>query len=150
MKKTIIALGILVLIFVLILGALLWYLLSILPEKRTSDASVQEYLTEHWTIFTVKSWDGDSGELELDYVLPFTYEQVTKYADDVEELAQTPEGNLKTAADLCATVREELGVEIRCVTIRGLTVDGQVAYTVDTDGTYEVCWPTEPTEPTEP
>ena len=45
MKKLIITLGIIVLIFVLILGGLLWYLLSMVPEKQqgeVSDASVEE------------------------------------------------------------------------------------------------------------
>ncbi len=152
MKKLIITLGIIVLICVLILGGLLWYLLSMVPEKQqgeVSDASVEEYIESKWTVFRLKKWDGETKNLELEYDLPFTYEQVTKYADDVEELKQTPEGNLLTAADLCTTVREELGVEIRSVKIRGVTSDGQTAYTVGTDGTYEVCWPETETE-TEP
>ena len=142
MKKTVIVLLAVALVLILVTGALLWYFLSLLPRQKApaSNADVERYLAENWTIFRVAGWDAERAELKLEYDLPFTYSQVVKYADAVEELRQTPEGNLRTLEDLCDTVREELGVEIRSVTVRGVTADGETAYTVCNDGSIVTCW----------
>lgn len=143
MKKTMVILVCIALALILLVGGLLWYFFSLLPKGRGEpdpNADVAGYLSENWTIFRVRSWDAEAAALELDYDLPFTYDQVMKYAGVVEEIPQTPEGNLVTIRAICETVEQELGVSIRKVTVYGLTADGKTAYTACSDGTISACW----------
>lgn len=140
MKKTMTIL--LSLAFVLILTAavlLVLFVFRLSPEQSPAQP-LEDYLAEHWKVFTLRSWDAKTGALELDYPLRFTYEQMKKYGGSMEELRDLPTGNLDTVGSLKAAARNASGVELRAVTVYGMTTDGQVAYTVYPDGSITACW----------
>lgn len=140
MKKTMTIL--LSLAFVLILTAavlLVLFVFRLSPEQSPSQP-LEDYLAEHWKVFTLRSWDAKTGALELDYPLRFTYEQMKKYGGSMEELRDLPTGNLDTVGSLKAAARNASGAELRAVTVYGMTTDGQVAYTVYPDGSITACW----------
>lgn len=140
MKKTMTIL--LSLAFVLILTAavlLILFVFRLSPEQSPAQP-LEDYLAEHWKVFTLRSWDAKTGALELDYPLRFTYEQMKKYGGSMEELRDLPTGNLDTVGSLKAAARNASGVELRAVTVYGMTTDGQVAYTVYPDGSITACW----------
>ena len=140
MKKTMTIL--LSLAFVLILTAavlLILFVFRLSPEQSPAQP-LEDYLAEHWKVFTLRSWDAKTGALELDYPLRFTYEQMKKYGGSMEELRDLPTGNLDTVGSLKAAARNASGVELRSVTVYGMTTDGQVAYTVYPDGSITACW----------
>lgn len=140
MKKTMTIL--LSLAFVLILTAavlLILFVFRLSPEQSPAQP-LEDYLAEHWKVFTLRSWDAKTGALELDYPLRFTYEQMKKYGGSMEELRDLPTGNLDTVGSLKAAARNASGVELRAVTVYGMTTDGQVAYIVYPDGSITACW----------
>ncbi len=140
MKKTMTIL--LSLAFVLILTAavlLILFVFRLSPEQSPAQP-LEDYLAEHWKVFTLRSWDAKTGALELDYPLRFTYEQMKKYGGSMEELRDLPTGNLDTVGSLKSAARNASGAELRAVTVYGMTTDGQVAYTVYPDGSITACW----------
>lgn len=140
MKKTMTIL--LSLAFVLILTAavlLVLFVFRLSPEQSPAQP-LEDYLAEHWKVFTLRSWDAKTGALELDYPLRFTYEQMKKYGGSMEELRNLPTGNLSTVESLRLGVREACEVQLRSVTVYGISSDGQLAYTVHPDGSITACW----------
>ena len=140
-KKTLLLLAGVALILLILAAVLLALLFSGLPggEQKQSQG-LEKYLAEQWTVFRLRSWDPETGSLELDYPLRFSYAQMEKYGASVEELRELPAGNRDTAAALQNAARESTGARIRSVTVYGLTNDGQVAYTLFPDGSVECCW----------
>lgn len=132
------------LILVLLVGGPIWAILSLFDGGKlptaSKDADVETYLTEKWPVFQLRSWDPATGALELDYLLRFTYAQMEKYGGTLDELKDLPTGNLSTVAALKTAALEDVGASIRDVTVRGLTTDGQTAYTVYPDGSVTACW----------
>lgn len=140
MKKTMIVLVSVALVLILIVGILLVEFFFKLTPKREETQPFEDYLAEHWTVFRLKRWDAGTGNLELEYPLRFTYEQMKKYGASMDELRELPTGNLDTVASLKAAALNASGVELRAVTVFGVTTDGQIAYTVFPDGTIQACW----------
>lgn len=139
-KRTMLILAGIALVLILLVGALLVTLFSGLNTAQPKSADLERWLAGNWRIFQLRRWDEETGALELDYPLRFTYEQMKAYGADLEELRDLPAGNLATASSLKLAAREAIGVTVREVTIYGLTTDGQIAYTVKPDGTVEACW----------
>ena len=128
--------------FALILTAavlLVLFVFRLSPEQAPAQP-LEDYLAEHWKVFTLRSWDAGTGTLELDYPLRFTYAQMEKYGGSMEELSELPVGNLTTVESLKLTVQEACGVQLRSVTVYGISSDGQLAYTVHADGSITACW----------
>ena len=146
-KKTLLILLALGLVLVVLTAVLLIALFSGPSAPETGEQPLEDYLAESWPLFRLHSWDPETGELELDYLLRFTYAQMEKYGGRLEELQELPAGNLVTVGDLKTAAREATGRSIRSVTVYGLTSDGQVAYTLHPDGTVETCWEIETQEP---
>ena len=142
-KRALLILSAAALALILAVTGLLVFLASGLGNPGRSRQSLETYLAESWTVFRLRSWDADTGALELDYPLRFTYAQMEKYGGSLEELQALPTGNLDTVASLKLAAREAAGATIRAVTVYGLTSDGLVAYTVYPDGTVTACWTTE-------
>ena len=145
MKKTMLILSAVALVLILLTVGLLLGLFSMLQGTQApapkGGAALESYLEEHWSVFRLRAWDAETGALELDYPLRFSYAQMQKYGADMEELRQLPTGNLETVEALKTAVRESLeDVSIRAVTVFGCTNDGQIAYTVYPDGSVEACW----------
>ncbi|MBR6119091.1 MAG: hypothetical protein IKH77_04795 [Clostridia bacterium] len=126
----------------MLLAALLLVLLfsGLTGREEGQKPSLEDYLAEQWTVFRLRAWDPETGALELDYPLRFSYAQMEKYGAAVEELRELPAGNRETVAALQSAARESTGARIRSVTVYGLTSDGQVAYTLFPDGSVECCW----------
>ena len=141
-KRLMLILGVAALVLLLVLAALILFL-----PGGSAKQPLDRYLAENWTVFQLRSWDAKSGALELDYPLRFRYEQMEKYGSSIEELQALPEGNYATAETLKAAAKTAAGAEIQSVTVYGLTNDGQIAYTVFPDGTFQACWETEPESP---
>ncbi len=139
-KRLMLLLAALALVLILLAGWLIWTLLSSLSAPAREQGELEPYLAEHWTVFQLRSWDPDSGALELDYPLRFSYEQMEKYGARLEELQALPAGNLETVAALKTAAFESVGVRIKAVTLRGVSSDGQIAYTVSPDGSVAACW----------
>ena len=143
-KRSMLILAVIVLALIFLLGKGLWSLIPMFGNgnTRTDGESVdfESYLSEKWTVFQLRSWDPDSGVLELDYPLRFTYQQMEKYGGSLDELRGLPEGNLSTVAALKTDAMENAGVTVRDVTVYGLTSDNQIAYTVFPDGSVTACW----------
>lgn len=146
-KRVMLILAALALALVLLVGGGIWALLSIFdtgkspaPSGPVDRETMERYLTEKWQVFQLRSWDPETGTLELDYPLRFTYAQMEKYGGSLEELRDLPAGNLATVAALKNAAFEDCGVSIRGVSVYGLTTDGQTAYTVRPDGSVETCW----------
>ena len=140
MKKTILLLSALALVLIAVVVSLLLGFFSRLGQIGRPKADLEDYLEENWSVFTLRSWDEETGALELDYPLRFSYEQMRKYGGSLEELQALPEGNRATVADLKTAAREACGLSLRSVTVYGVTTDGQTAYTLHPDGRLEACW----------
>lgn len=140
MKKTLLLLSALALVLILAVVGLLLGFFSRLGQIGQPKADLERYLAENWPVFTLRSWDEETSALELDYPLRFSYEQMQKYGASLEELQALPEGNRATVAALKTAVREACGHSLRSVTVRGVTTDGQTAYTLHPDGRLETCW----------
>lgn len=140
MKKTILILSAVALLLILLSVGLLLGLFSGLHRDTPATRSMEDYLAESWPLFRLQSWDEASGALELEYPLQFNYAQMEKYGGTIEELRDLPAGNVATANDLKIAAWESAGLEVRSVTVRGLTTDGQIAYTVYPDGSVTACW----------
>lgn len=139
-KKTMLLLGGAALALIALAAVLLIVLFSGLSEPKPQNQALEDYLAEHWTVFRLRSWDAETGTLELDYPLRFSYAQMEKYGASVEELRELPAGNKDTVEALRAAARETAGAVVQAVTVYGLTTDGQVAYTLFPDGSVEACW----------
>ena len=143
-KRTMRILIAVALILVLLVGGPIWAILSLFDGGRLptakKDADVETYLTEKWPVFQLRSWDPETGALELDYPLRFSYAQMEKYGGTLDELKDLPTGNLSTVAALKTAALEDVGAAIRDVTVYGLTSDSQTAYTVFPDGSVKTCW----------
>lgn len=143
-KRTMLILAAIALVLILSVGGLIWMLVSLIGGGKTpaakGEADVGNYLTENWPVFRLHSWDPETGDLELDYTLRFTFEQMEKYGASLEELRELPAGNLYTVSALKSSAYEDVGVSFRDVTVYGLTTDGAIAYTVFPDGSTETCW----------
>lgn len=143
-KRTMLILSAVALVLILVVVGLLAGLFSGLSGlSRNEPQALEDYLAAQWPIFRLRSWDAESGALELEYPLRFSYAQMQKYGAKLDELRELPAGNLATAADLKNAAREAAGVAIRAITVYGLTNDGQIAYTVRPDGSVSACWETE-------
>ena len=140
MKKTMILLGAVALALILIVVLLLSSLFRALNPEQEELPRLEDYLKENWTIFSLRRYDADSGALELDYPLQFSYAQMEKYGASMDELRELPAGNLDTIASLKTAAREACAVRLQAVTVYGITSDGQVAYTVFPDGSVKACW----------
>lgn len=142
MKKTMLILAVTAALLILLTVGLLTGLFSALGGVREvrQEQKLEDYLAEAWPLFRLRAWNAETGELELEYPLRFSYEQMEKYGASVEELRDLPAGNLSTVAVLKAAALESAGVTLRAVTVYGLTNDGQTAYTVYPDGSVTVCW----------
>ena len=119
MKKTLLLLSALALVLILAVVGLLLGFFSRLGQIGQPKADLERYLAENWPVFTLRSWDEETGALELDYPLRFSYEQMQKYGASLEELQALPEGNRATVAALKTAVREACGHSLRPVTGRG-------------------------------
>ena len=140
MKKTMtILVSVALVLILLVAGLLAWFFFKLNPEQEPTQ-SLEEYIAQHWQIFSLRSWNAETGALELDYPLRFSYAQMEKYGATMEEVRDIPAGNLDTVASLKAAAREAAKVSRRAVTVYGVTTDGQVAYTVSPDGTISACW----------
>ena len=141
-KRVLLALTAIALVLILLTVGLIWYLVKTLSGAGEGQpkAALEPYLAEKWTVFQLRSWDPESGSLELDYPLRFTYAQMEKYGASLDELRELPAGNRTTADALKAAAYEDCGVTVREITVYGLTNDGETAYTVHPDGTVEACW----------
>ena len=139
-KRTMLILTAGALALILAVLLLLSGLLSGLSGERRESKGLEDYLAEDWPIFRLRHWDAESGDLELEYPLRFSYAQMEKYGASVEELRELPAGNLATVESLRTAARERTGTVIRTVTVYGLTNDGRVAYTLLPDGSVRCCW----------
>ena len=140
MKKTMIVLASVALVLtVLVAGLLAWLFFKLNPQQEEAP-SVETYLAENWKVFRLRRYDADTGTLELEYPLQFTYAQMQKYGGSMQELQDLPIGNLDTVESLKTAVRETTKVILRNVTVYGMTSDEQVAYTVLPDGSITACW----------
>lgn len=144
MKKTMLILAIAAALLIMLTVGLLTGLFSALGgvQDVRQEQTLEDYLAEAWPLFRLRAWDAETGELELEYPLRFSYEQMEKYGAAVEELRDLPAGNLSTVAVLKAAALESAGVTVGAVTVYGLTNDGQTAYTVYPDGSVAACWDT--------
>ncbi len=142
-KRMLLILAGIALALILLIGGLILFLLKgIGGGNRRPEQDFEQYLSEKWTVFALRSWDPDAGTLELDYPLRFTYAQMEKYGNSLEELQELPEGNVSTVNALKSAAYEDCGVTLREVTVYGITTDGETAYTVWPDGTVRACWDT--------
>lgn len=139
-KRTMLILSAVALALILAVALLLSGLLSGLSGDRRESKALEDYLAEDWPIFRLRRWDAESGSLELEYPLRFSYAQMEKYGASVEELRELPAGNLATVESLRTAARERAGAVIRAVTVYGMTNDGQLAYTLLPDGSVRCCW----------
>ena len=140
MKKTILILCAVAAVLIGLVVGLLAVLFSGLRGEPTEQQDLAAYLSEHWPVFRLRAWDAETGVLELDYPLRFTYAQMETYGATMDELRALPAGNLETVASLKTAAREAAGQTLRAVTVYGLTTDGQIAYTVYPDGRITACW----------
>lgn len=143
-KRLLLIFAVIALALILLTVGLIWYLVKSLSaaSEKLPKAEFESYLTEKWTVFQLRSWDPETGCLELDYPLRFSYAQMEKYGGSLEELRELPEGNGSTVAALRSAAYEDCGVTLREVTVYGISTDGQTAYTLLPDGTVRACWNT--------
>lgn len=141
MKKSLLLLLCLALVLMLTVGGILWYLFSRLTpaQPETGTRSVEDYLAESWPDFTLEAYDRAEGSLRLTLRLRLTYEQLVQYGDqpEMEELVL---GHLETMKDIVRGAQTFCGVKLDAVTVTGLSSDGQIAYTVTSDGETTACW----------
>lgn len=147
MKKTILILSALALVLILGAAALLFGLFSGLSGETPQTREMEDWLAESWPLFRLRSWDAQTGALELDYPLRFSYEQMEKYGARIDELRELPASNLSTVSTLKTAALEAAGLTVRSVTVYGVTEDGRTAYTLYPDGSVSACWDAEASAP---
>ena len=114
MKKTILILSAIALVLILLVAGGLWYFISRLPKVKTPEApaDLETYLAEKWTMYRLRSWNEDTGELVLEYPQKLTYEQFCKYGAeldfDADALAQKDR-----LEDLCLGIETRLKQQLR-------------------------------------
>ena len=150
MKKTMLILIAVVLVLILLVGGLIWYLVSALSGAggAAEKLSVEAYLAEAWPDYSLEEWDAKNGDLRLSRSLRLTYKQLEKYGDQ-PEMNELVLGHLSTMEQIALGLTHSCGEEVRSITIVGLSSDGQTAYTVSRDGTITTCWEREKDDPTE-
>ena len=114
MKKTIILLALLAFVLIGAAAVLLVQLLSYAPSEQSPAVELESFLAENWSVFQLRSWDAKTGALELDYPLPFSLEQMKKYAGVMEELQAIPEGNRRTLIDLKLALQTFSADSVQC------------------------------------
>ena len=141
MKKTILILSAIALVLILLVAGGLWYFISRLPKVKTPEApaDLETYLAEKWTMYRLRSWNEDTGELVLEYPQKLTYAQFCKYGAeldfDADALAQKDR-----LEDLCLGIETRLKQQVRSASLIGISSDGETVYTVDLAGNLTTCW----------
>lgn len=145
LKKPILILSAVALVLILAAGGLIWGLLSMLPRSQTATVDVETYFSQHWTAYQFRSWDPETGLLELDYPQNATYAQMEKYGAELD-FSRDALDQLQNLQSIRMGVREACGISPRQVLLHGISSDGLEVYTVDTDGGLTACWenPTQP------
>lgn len=145
MKKTMLILSAIALVLILLVGGGIWYLISSLTgaEQPQTRSEVAVYLAEHWPMYRLRSWNPDTGVMELENPQQLTYERIEKYGAVLDLTADQP-GQMKS---LRIALREACGVTPARITVYGVSSDGREVYAMEENGSFTACWLTEPAAP---
>ena len=147
----------------ILLGVVIWLVIFLSqrvapkPGPAVSGLSVEQYLADYWDWYELKSWDAETGTLELtapiNSKIDVTLAQAQKYAllDGVryDELALSDAENLRkmlAGQNGEGAVGEACGIEVRTIVLSRLSCEGETVYTVDQNGVRWQCW-AEPQDP---
>ena len=141
MKKTMLILSAIALVLVLLVGGGIWFLISHLTgaEQKTEKQELAPDLAEHWDFFRLRSWDAESGVLELESPQKLTYAQMEKYGEELN-LADDALAQLDHIQSLRIGLRDVCGLSPTRITVYGVSSDGQEAFRVEEDGSLAACW----------
>ena len=140
-----------------VLGLMVWLVIFLSqrvapkPEPITG-LNFESYLSRYWDWYEFKSWDEDTGTLELtapiNSVSDITLAQAREYAlledvafdklalSDVEELNKMLYGQNGEGA-----IGQACGCEVKVIRLSRMSCDGEIVYTVDQTGLLWHCWP---------
>lgn len=141
MKKTMLILSAVALILTLLVGGGIWFLISRLTgaSRPTEKTDLETYLAEHWTFYRLRSWDPDSGVLELENPQKLAYAQMEKYGEELD-LGEDAAAQAEQIRSLRIGLREACGISPTRITVYGISSDGLEAYRVEEDGSVTACW----------
>lgn len=106
--------------------------------QTTGTQSVEAYFESAWDGFTLVSYDSDTRSVELQKQFEITYEQACSFGKECyEEVALGHTDTMKIMQSGCEAA---CGVILRTITVNGCASDGQVIYTVKSDGSLTACW----------
>lgn len=100
--------------------------------------SVEAYFEDTWDGFSLVQYDSEAKTVTMQKTLDVTYEQACSFGKECyEELALGHADTMKIMQNGCAA---SCGVQLRKLTVEGLSSDGQVIYSVTDDGSLTACW----------
>lgn len=143
------------LLILAIFALLLWLVISFIGSlgedksetkaKKYDASTIENYIRENWNEFDFVSFDADSAALVIKSAADYTYEKAEKYGAAVFDEAYFN--------DYVNYVQQvAIGISVDC-DIDGCTVrldqystDGQVIYSVDSNGQITTCWEADKSE----
>lgn len=119
-------------------------LFSRADSERTQKGTVsaEEYFETTWQGFSLTDYDEQAQSVTLQKELDVTYEQACSFGKGCyEDMALGHIDTMKTMKYGCAV---SCGVELKTITVNGMSSDGKVIYTVSDDGSLTACWEDQP------
>ena len=96
------------------------------------------YFADAWEGFRLVSYDSAQVSVVLEKTLNVTFEQACSFGkESYEDLAL---GHVQTMQIMRSGCMASCGVALKLVTVKGISSDGQVIYTVTSDGALTACW----------
>lgn len=109
------------------------------PVKEYNSAQLKDYIRDNWDEYEYVSYDPETGILSIKGSLDYTYEKAEKYGAAVFD-----DDYLSSYVYLVQQIA--IGVSVDCnvdgctVTLDQYSTDGQIIYSVDSNGEITACW----------
>lgn len=142
MKKRLIACILIVLALLIAVGIFLTVrFLRLYQEQNATEPpavlSVSEYAAAYLSAYDAQYADGT---LTLTKQTALTYEDACRHGADIYEGDLAPETYLPQVLSILADVASKCGVSGLTVVLQYESSDGEVIFTVCSDGTVQTCW----------
>lgn len=108
-------------------------------ETAVDAAEVTAYANEHWPQYEA-AYDAASQSLTLTKQTQLSYENACLVGASVYSGSTAPETYQSDAATIAVSVANQFSISRVTVTLRFLSTDGAIIFSVSSDGTVDTCW----------
>ena len=143
MKKALpfIALGLCALLLVAVVVGIVWFAKSV-KEKTdmptNEDRTVKAYFEETWPDFCPVVYNEEAQTVTLQKQIECTYDQACSFGKAVYE--DVALGHIDTMEVMMTACSSLCHVTLTDITVYGISLDGEMIYTVHADGRLTGCW----------